>query len=215
MTERYETTPATELRRHPERGSYDRDVVHAILDEALVCHLAYVHEGVPFSMPTAYARSGETIYVHGARANRSLAALAAGAPFSVSVMLLDGLVLARTAFHHSMNYRSVVATGSARLVTTREEKRDAMTLLVDRMAVGRSLATRMPVDWELDVTQVLAIEIAHASAKTRSGGPLDLGSDRLHPCWSGVVPVRLALGAPIAEPDVDPALLAPVVSLGR
>ncbi|AKF04317.1 pyridoxamine 5'-phosphate oxidase family protein [Sandaracinus amylolyticus] len=201
MSNVYPASDATRIKRHPERGSYDRDVVHAILDEALICHLACSTGQHVIAMPTAFARAGETIYVHGAIANRSLDGLLGGAPFSITVTLLDGLVLARSAFHHSMNYRSVVLTGKARLVEGRDEKGEAMTLLVDRMARGRSRETRAPYDWELDATKVIAVEIEHASAKIRSGGPIDDADDMKEPCWAGVVPLRLVASDP--EPEAD------------
>ena len=211
MTDAYPQSDLTRIKRHPERGSYDRAVVHAILDEALVCHLAFVAGGHVLAMPTAFVRRGETVYVHGARANRSLEGLVSGAPFSVTVTLIDGLVLARSAFHHSMNYRSVVITGAARVVEDRAEKLEAMTLLVDRLASGRSRTIRPPADWELDLTRVIAIEIEHASAKTRSGGPLDDAGDMAQPCWAGVVPLRLVASAPIAEAGTSAEHAEPVL----
>lgn len=210
----YPVSDATRLKRHPERGSYDRAVVHAILDEALVCHLAYAHGAHVFAMPTTFARDGETLYVHGARANRSLDALTGGAPFSVTVTLLDGLVFARSAFHHSMNYRSVVLTGRARDVADRVEKRGAMTRLVDRLSPGRDATLRPMHDWELESTRVIAIEIEHASAKVRQGGPIESLDDVAHPAWAGVVPLRLVAGAPVAEArarDATVPTLAPAL----
>lgn len=195
----YPTGPQTKLKRHPERGSHERAQIHAILDEALVCQLAYLHEGTPYSMPTAYARDGEVLYVHGAIANRSLAAIASGAPFSLTVMILDGLVLAHSGFHHSMNYRSVVVLGSARIVDDASEKRRAMDLLVERMAPGRSAAVRPMHDWEADATRVLAVHIEQSSAKTRTGGTVEMDDDRAHPIWAGVIPLRSTRGEPIPE----------------
>ncbi|UJR83145.1 pyridoxamine 5'-phosphate oxidase family protein [Sandaracinus amylolyticus] len=201
MSDAYPISDATRIKRHPERGSYDRDVVHAILDEALLCHLACSVGQHVIAMPTTFARDGETLYVHGAIANRSLEALVGGAPFSITVTLLDGLVLARSAFHHSMNYRSVVLTGKARIVDDREEKITAMILLVDRFGRDRSRQTRAPYDWELDATKVIAVEIEHASAKTRSGGPIDDPDDMNLPYWAGVVPLQLVAAAPVPDPE--------------
>lgn len=217
MTDTYPLSDVTKLKRHPERGSYDRAIVHAILDEALVCHLAYVFtdpRGAQhvIAMPTVYAREGETLYVHGARANRSLDVLAKGAPFSVTVTLIDGLVLARSAFHHSMNYRSVVITGRAREVDDATEKRAAMSRLVERLSPGRDATLRAMHPWEVDVTRVIAIDIEHASAKVRSGPPLDAPDDVAHPVWAGVVPLRLTASEAIADEhvrDVDVPPLAP------
>jgi hypothetical protein len=205
MTDTYPISDATRLKRHPERGSYDREVVHAILDEALVCHLAYAHGANVFAMPTVFARDGETLYVHGARANRSLDALAKGAPFSVTVTLIDGIVFARSAFHHSMNYRSVVLTGRIRELDDRTEKRAAMARLIDRLSAGRDATLRPMHDWELDTTRLLAIEIEHASAKVRSGGPLESIDDVTHPVWAGVVPLRLVASAPVPDEHVREA----------
>lgn len=210
MTDTYPLSDVTKLKRHPERGSYDRAVVHAILDEALVCHLAYAFtdprgtEHV-IAMPTVYAREGETLYVHGARANRSLDVLCKGAPFSVTVTLIDGLVLARSAFHHSMNYRSVVMTGKAREVEDRGEKVSAMARLVDRLSPERNATLRPMHASEIDVTRMIAIDIEHASAKVRSGPPLDAPDDVTHPAWAGVVPLRLTPSAPIADEHVRDA----------
>ncbi len=217
MTDTYPVSDVTKLKRHPERGSYDRAVVHAILDEALVCHLAYTFtdprggEHV-IAMPTVFAREGETLYVHGARANRSLDVLCKGAPFSVTVTLIDGLVLARSAFHHSMNYRSVVITGRAREEDDRDAKVRAMALLVDRLSPGRNAELRAMHAWEVDVTRLIAIDIEHASAKVRSGPPLDAIDDVTHPVWAGVVPLRLTSSAPIADEHVRDAAVPPIAA---
>jgi len=196
----YAPTPRTRVRRLSQRGSYDRALVHSVLDEALVCHVGFVHEGQPYVMPTAFARLGETLYVHGAVANRMLGALSGADSICVTVTLLDGLVLARSAFHHSMNYRSVVALGPAREVTDETEKRRAFDALVERCAPGRSREARAANPSELRGTRVFAIELLEVSAKTRQGPPLDDESDLAQPCWAGVIPLALERGTPV--PDV-------------
>ena len=195
----YPPTEHTRVRRHSERGSYDRALVHAILDEALVCHVGFVADARPFVIPTAFVRVGEWLYLHGAVANRMLGALASPAGVCITVTLLDGLVLARSAFHHSMNYRSVVVLGTAREVTEPSEKRAALDALVERMERGRSRAARAPNEKELAITRVLAVKLEEVSAKTRSGPPLDDASDYGEPCWAGVVPLKIVAGEPIAD----------------
>jgi uncharacterized protein len=196
----YVPTTRTRVRRLPQRGSYDRALVHSILDEALVCHLGYVHDGHPFVIPTAFVRVEETLYVHGAVANRTLGSLSAPNGVCITVTLLDGLVLARSAFHHSMNYRSVVALGQAREVVDAAEKRRALHALVERLEPGRTGVVRAPNEKELRVTRVLAFDLVEVSAKTRTGPPLDDEEDLALECWAGVVPVKLVRDEPL--PDV-------------
>jgi nitroimidazol reductase NimA-like FMN-containing flavoprotein (pyridoxamine 5'-phosphate oxidase superfamily) len=188
------------LRRLPARGVFDRAAVNAILDEALVCHVGYVLDGHPFVIPTSFVRVGETVYVHGAVANRTLGALSAAGGICLTVTLLDGLVLARSAFHHSMNYRSVVALGQARDVLDDAEKRGVLAALVERLEPGRTLVTRAPNEKELRVTRVLALDLVEVSAKTRSGPPLDDEEDLAQECWAGVVPLRLMRGEVVEDP---------------
>jgi uncharacterized protein len=208
----YAPTARTKLHRRPSRGSYDRATVHAILDEALVCQLGFVVDGQPFVLATSFARDGERVYVHGAAAGRMMRTLAAGIPACLGVTLVDGLVLAKTAFHHSMNYRSVVVLGTAREVLDRDEKLRAMALLVDKVSPGRSTQARAPNDGELRATTVLTLPLEEVSAKIRTGPPLaDDGEDADRPVWSGVVPIALRAGAlqPAAlrdEPLERPAL---------
>ena len=161
----------TRVRRLPERGVYERDAIDAILDEALICHLAYVQDGEPRVIPTIHARVGDTLYVHGSNASRTLRATKAGAPVAAEVTLIDGLVLARSAFHHSMNYRSVVVYGRAREVTDPTEKFEAQRALVEHVVRGRSADARLPNDRELNQTTILAIPMDEASAKVRTGPP--------------------------------------------
>ena len=199
----------TRVRRRAQRGRYDRETVHAILDEGLVCHLAFAPDGQPCVLPTAYARAGDTLYLHGSPANRMLRHLAGGLPVCVAVTLLDGVVLARSAFHHSMNYRSVVVFGTARVVTEAGEKARAMRALVEHVAPGRSRDARAASAAELAQTLVLALPLDEASAKVRSGPPIDAEEDLGFACWAGVVPLRLAPGAPVADPGLPPGLVAP------
>ena len=188
------------LRRHSERGRYDRNTVEAILDEALICHLGFVSDGRPWVLPTIHARVGDQLYLHGAVGNNALRSLAGGAPACVTVSLLDGLVLARSAFSHSMNYRSVVITGTPTLVEDPEEKRLAFEALVEHVVPGRTADARAANDSELRKTAVLRIPITEASAKVRTGPPIDTDEADLElPVWAGVVPLRVVAGAP--EPD--------------
>ena len=191
----------TRVRRLPRRGAYDRATIDAILDEALICHLAFSVDGQPYAIPTAYARIGDHVYVHGSAASRMLRA-AGGAPVCFTATLLDGLVLARSAFHHSMNYRSVVVLGGAEEVSDEEERLAAMRALVERVAPGRWAEIRPPNPQELKATTILRLAIAESSAKIRTGPPIDDDEDLALPCWAGVIPLALAAGAPIA--DVSP-----------
>ena len=207
--ESYPVTPRTRLRRRAQRGRYDRAAVHAILDEALVCHVGFVADGRPIVIPTAYARVGDALYLHGSPANRMLRTLAGGLPVCVTVTLLDGIVLARSAFHHSMNYRSVVIFGDARVVEDESEKRDALAALVEHVTKGRAADARPPSSRELEQTLLLRLPLREVSAKVRSGPPIDDEEDRALPHWAGVVPLRLAAGAPIADPGLAPDRPAP------
>jgi uncharacterized protein len=191
----------TRVRRLPQRAAYDRATIHAILDEAMVCHVGLVHAEQPIVIPTIHWRVGDELFVHGSAASRLLEHGGQGAPLCATVTLVDGLVFARSAFHHSMNYRSVVILGRARVVTEREEKLSALTALVNRFAPGRAERVRAPSDLELKATLVLALPIAEASAKVRTGGPNEDEADLSIPVWTGVVPTRLAaLPAQVAEP---------------
>lgn len=192
-------TPHTTLERHPERGSFDSELIFAILDEALVCHVAFVFGGRPFVLPTAHVRVGGTLYLHGSKKSRMLEALSSGARACLCVTLLDGLVLGRSAMHHSMNYRSVMILAQGRDVTGREEKLEALRALVEHVRPGRFAVVRGPSDAELSATRVVAFPISEASAKVRTGPPLDAAHDLGWPCWAGVVPLTLSEGVP--EPD--------------
>jgi nitroimidazol reductase NimA-like FMN-containing flavoprotein (pyridoxamine 5'-phosphate oxidase superfamily) len=192
----------TRVRRLPERGVYERDAIDAILDEALICHLAYVQDGEPRVIPTIHARVGDTLYVHGSNASRTLRSTKGGAPVAAEVTLIDGLVLARSVFHHSMNYRSVVVYGRAREVTDPTEKFEAQRALVEHVVPGRSADARLPNDRELDQTTILAIPMDEASAKVRTGPPKDEDEDLELPVWAGV----LSFTTVTAEPEPDPLM---------
>ena len=188
----------TRVRRLPRRAAYDRATIDAILDEALVCHLAFAVDGQPYAIPTAFARIHEHVYVHGSSASRALRA-AGGAPVCFTATLLDGLVLARSAFHHSMNYRSVVVLGEAEEVTDEAERLAAMRALVERVEPGRWAAIRPPSPQELKATTILRLALAESSAKIRTGPPIDDEEDLALPCWAGVVPLALTRGEPIRD----------------
>jgi len=196
----YLPTPRTQMHRLPVRAAYDHVTVHAILDEALVCHLGFVDAGQPFVIPTTFARVGETLYVHGAAASRTLKALGGGIPICVTVTLIDGLVYARSAFHHSMNYRSVVVFGAASEVVDADDKRSALLAFVDKVSPGRAASARPPSDKELRATTVLGVALAEVSAKVRTGGPKDDPEDMDWPVWAGHLPVSLqAAGEPVSD----------------
>jgi uncharacterized protein len=190
-------TERTTLRRQASRGAYDRATVHAILDEALVAHLGTITPAGPRIIPMTFARVDDTVYVHGSLANPVLRSAADGQEICLAATLLDGLVLARSAFHHSMNYRSVVAYGTARRVTEVSEKRCALEAIVERAGAGRPREARPPNDVELRSTHVLAIPLVEVSAKVRRGGPLDDEADRTWPAWAGVIPLRLVADPPV------------------
>jgi uncharacterized protein len=192
-------TPRTKLRRVPNRGSHDRTTIDAILDEALIAHLGFVHGGRPAVIPTLHARVGDEVYVHGSSASRALRALADGIEACLTVTLVDGLVLARSAFHHSINYRSVVLYGTARPVSRDEQLETALHAFTERLVPGRWDAVRRPTRKELKATSVLALPIAEGSAKVRTGPPVDDEEDYALDTWAGVVPLRLAAMTP--EPD--------------
>lgn len=204
----------TRVRRLPQRANYDRSVIHSILDEALVCHVGFVMNEQPFVIPTIHVRYGNELFVHGSAASRMLEHGATGVELCVTVTLIDGVVLARSAFHHSMNYRSVVILGRARAVSDIAERRRVFAALVDRFAPGRSEHVRAPNELELKATALLALPLDEASAKIRSGGPVDDADDLALPVWAGVIPLGLAAGpAQVAEPTA-PGAAPPLLGLG-
>lgn len=196
-------TDRTRVRRLPKRGAYDRETIHAILDEALLCHVGFVVDGAPVVIPTIHWRQGDMLYFHGSAASRMLRTLRDGVDACVTVTLLDGLVLARSAFHHSMNYRSVVIFGRATLVESEEERLRALDALVEHVVRGRSKDVRPPNAAELRQTMVLALPIEEASAKIRTGGAVDDEEDYALPVWAGVIPMSLTPGEPVVDRDVS------------
>ena len=192
-------TPRTRVVREPQRAVYDREAVNKILDEAFLCHIGFVADGQPYVIPTSYGRDGDVLYVHGSAASRLLRHLEQGAPVCVTVTLLDGLVLARSVFNHSMNYRSVVILGTATLVDDPAEKIAALRALSEHILPRRWDDSRQPNEKELKATSVLRIPIQEFSAKVRVGPPVDDEEDCSFPTWAGVIPLELKTGAPIPE----------------
>jgi nitroimidazol reductase NimA-like FMN-containing flavoprotein (pyridoxamine 5'-phosphate oxidase superfamily) len=209
MTETITPTGRTQVRRLPDRGRYDAEVIHRILDEALYCHMGFVAGRHPVVIPTIHARHGDRLYVHGSPASRMLRTVKGGAELCVTVTLVDGLVLARSAFHHSMNYRSVVVFGTAHEVTDTTEKRTAFRALVDHVVPGRWSDVRPPSEKEIRSTLVLALPLNEASAKVRTGPPIDEEADYGLPVWAGELPLRTVAGRPVADPRMPPGAVIP------
>jgi nitroimidazol reductase NimA-like FMN-containing flavoprotein (pyridoxamine 5'-phosphate oxidase superfamily) len=202
-------TSRTNLKRLPKRGHFDRDTVYAILDEGFICHIGFVVDGQPFVIPTGYARVDDNLFVHGSQASRMLRTLANGVDACVTVTLVDGLVLARSAFHHSINYRSVVVFGRATLVEDREEKDAALFAFSEQVIRGRWNDVREPTESELRQTTVLRMPLTEASAKVRTGPPIDDEEDYSMSTWAGVIPLRLVAGEPIADPRLPAGIEPP------
>jgi nitroimidazol reductase NimA-like FMN-containing flavoprotein (pyridoxamine 5'-phosphate oxidase superfamily) len=201
--------PATDrvrVKRLPERGVYDRDTIDAILDEGRICHLGFVHDGQPLVIPTIHARDGDQVYVHGSTASRTLKTLRGGVPACLTVTILDGLVVARSVFEHSMNYRSVIVLGTARAVEDPDEKLAGLRAVSEHVLPGRWKEARLPNPAELKQTLLLAIPLSEASAKVRTGPAKDEEEDYELPIWAGEVPMRLAW----LPPRPDPLLRADV-----
>jgi uncharacterized protein len=200
-------TTRTEVHRLPLRGTYDRETIDAILDEGLICHVGFVSDGSPFVIPTGYGRDGDRLLIHGSAASRMLRALSIGAEACITVTLLDGLVLARSAFHHSMNYRSVVVLANGTLIDEPEAKMAALRVITERLVPGRWDGVRQPTPQEMKGTTVLSFPINEASAKVRVGPPKDDEEDYALPIWAGVLPLSLVPGAAIADernlPEVE------------
>ena len=205
----YTPTSRTKVRRLSKRAVYDEAKVHEILDEGFLCHVGFSQDGQPFVIPTLYARSGKTIYMHGSGASRMLKTLARGVDVCVTITLVDGYVLARSAFHHSMNYRSVVAFGRAALLADAAEKAAALARFVDALIPGRAAESRPPDRNELAATHVLRFVVEDASAKIRSGGVKDNPADLALPHWAGVVPMRVAYDAPVPDAGIASGALLP------
>ncbi|MGB7436096.1 MAG: pyridoxamine 5'-phosphate oxidase family protein [Candidatus Acidiferrum sp.] len=199
----------TRVVREAHRAVYDREVIYRILDEAFVCHIGFAVEGQPFVIPTMFARVGDHLYIHGSAASRMLRSLTAGTPLCVTVTLLDGLVLARSVFNHSMNYRSVVALGHATLIDDPAEKLRALQAFTEKLIPGRWQDARQPSEKELKATNVLKLPLTEVSGKVRTGAVEDDPDDYALPVWAGIVPLRLAADAPVRGQRCDPAIPTP------
>jgi nitroimidazol reductase NimA-like FMN-containing flavoprotein (pyridoxamine 5'-phosphate oxidase superfamily) len=208
-TTEYEATERTRLTRHGERASYDRELVYGILDEGLICHVGFAVDGQSYVIPMGYARMGDRLILHGSVASRLMQALADGVEACVTVTLLDGLVLARSSFSHSMNYRSVVALGRATVLTLESEKREALDALVEHLVPGRLADLRESTVQEVAATAVLEFPLGEVSAKVRSGPPKDAEGDLGLPVWAGVIPLRLTPLQPEPDPLQSPETQAP------
>ena len=202
-------TKRTKVKRLPDRGRYDRETIDAILDEGFICHVGFVVEGQPYVIPTGYARVGDHIYIHGSAASRMLRNLSQGIDICLTVTLIDGLVLARSAFHHSINYRSVVILGKAELVSDVGEKNAALEALTEHIVPGRWAEVRWPNELELKATTVLKLPIDEASAKIRTGDPKDDEEDYAMDVWAGVLPLELRTGEPIADTRQNSSSMVP------
>ena len=211
-----ETNPSVRTRvvREPQRAVYDREAAYEILDEAFICHVGFVVDGQPFVIPTGFGRAGDNLYIHGSAASRMLRNLDEGVPVCVTVTLLDGLVLARSIFNHSMNYRSVVVLGVARAVTDEAEKLEALRLLSEHILPGRWAESRQPNEKELKATLVMKLPITEFSAKVRQGPPMDDEEDYAFPNWAGVIPLQIVAGAAVSDPTLDPGIGVPAYVRG-
>jgi nitroimidazol reductase NimA-like FMN-containing flavoprotein (pyridoxamine 5'-phosphate oxidase superfamily) len=202
-------TDRTTLKRLPKRGRYEHETINCILDEGLICHVGFAVDGQPFVIPTGYARVKDKLYIHGSQASRMLRTLAGGIDVCVTVTLLDGLVLARSAFHHSMNYRSVVVFGRATMIEKRDEKLAALLAFSEHVVRGRWDDVREPTEQELKATTVLSLTLSEASAKVRTGPPLDDEEDYALPIWAGVIPLRLVADTPLTDPRLPNGIEPP------
>jgi nitroimidazol reductase NimA-like FMN-containing flavoprotein (pyridoxamine 5'-phosphate oxidase superfamily) len=209
MSRPYTPTPRTRLVREADRAVYDREAAYRILDEGFLCHVGFVADGQPFVIPTSYGRKDASLYIHGSAASRMLRQMKDGVPVCVTITLLDGLVLARSIFNHSMNYRSVVVLGKATLVDDPQEKIGALQLISEHILPGRWADARQPNERELKATSVLRLPIEEFSAKVRMGPPIDDEEDYSFPTWAGVVPLEMKTGEPIDDPRLDPAREVP------
>ena len=202
-------TNRTNLKRLPKRGHFDHETVYGILDEGFICHVGFIVDGQPFVIPTGYARVDDNLFIHGSQASRMLRTLAGGVDVCVTVTLIDGLVLARSAFHHSINYRSVVVFGRATLVEDSEEKNSALFAFSEHVMRGRWDDVREPTDTELKQTSVLCLPLVEASAKIRTGPPIDDEEDYDMTVWAGVLPLRMVAGNPINDPRLQSGIEVP------
>lgn len=209
MSEPFNPTARTRVVREPQRAVYDRATAYEILDEALICHVGFVADGQPFVIPTSFGRSGDNLYIHGSAASRMLRNLEEGVAVCVTVTLLDGLVLARSIFNHSMNYRSVVVLGTARAVEDPAEKLEALRLLSEHILPGRWAESRQPNEKELKATLVMRLPIAEFSAKVRQGDPIDDEEDYAFSTWAGVIPLETVAGEPVRDPRLHEKIAVP------
>lgn len=209
MSDIHIPTERTRIVREPQRAVYDRAAAYQILDEGFICHVGFVVEGQPFVIPTGYGRSGDNLYIHGSAASRMLRNLDKGIAVCVTVTLLDGLVLARSIFNHSMNYRSVVVLGTALVVNDPVEKLTALRALSEHILPGRWVESRQPNEKELKATLVMRLPIEEFSAKVRQGPPVDDDEDYAFPTWAGVIPLELVTGEAIDDPKLDPGRAVP------
>ncbi len=207
--ETFTPTQRTTIKRLPKRANYEHETVYQILDEGLVCHVGFVVDGQPFVIPTAYGRVEDKLYIHGSPASRMLRSLQEGVPVCITVTLIDGLVLARSAFHHSMNYRSVVIFGTASIVSNPEEKLEALHAFTEHVVPGRWEEVRQPSRSELTGTLVLSLPLVEASAKVRTGPPSDDEADYSIPVWAGEIPLRVVADAPIDDSRLQPEIVLP------
>jgi uncharacterized protein len=209
MSQPYTPTPRTRLVREADRAVYDRESAYRILDEGFLCHVGFVVDGQPFVIPTSYGRKGDSLFIHGSAASRMLRQVKEGVPVCITVTLVDGLVLARSIFNHSMNYRSVVVLGKATLVDDPAEKIEALRLLSEHIIPGRWADSRQPNERELKATSILRVPIEEFSAKVRKGPVVDDEEDYSFPTWAGVVPLEMAAGEPIGDGRLLPGQSAP------
>jgi uncharacterized protein len=209
LPETFSPTERTRVVREPHRGSFDRETIYKILDEGFVCHVGFAVENQPYVIPTMFARVNDAIYFHGSAASRMLRGVSGGFAVCVTVTLVDGLVLARSVFNHSMNYRSVVALGNATLVDAPEEKLAALRAFTEKILPGRWAAARQPSEKELKATSILRLPLSEVSAKMRTGDVQDDEPDYVLPVWAGVLPLRLTASQPIRDTRCDPALPVP------
>jgi uncharacterized protein len=209
LPETFSPTERTRVVREPHRGSFDRETIYKILDEGFVCHVGFTIDSQPYVIPTMFARVGDAIYFHGSAASRMLRGLSGGLAVCVTVTLIDGLVLARSVFNHSMNYRSVVALGTATLVSETEEKIAALRAFTEKILPGRWEVARQPNEKELKATSILRLPLSEVSAKMRTGDVQDDEEDYVLPVWAGVLPIRLAASEPIRDGRCDAGLAVP------
>lgn len=206
---RHRTTDRTRVRRLPKRGAYDRATIDAILDEGMICHVGFVHDGQPYVIPTLYGRDGGRLVIHGSAASRMLTTLAAGADACVTVTLADGIVVARSVFHSSMNYRSVVILGKLRAITDPGARMEALRVLAEHLIPGRWDDARLPNDTEMKATSILDMSLDEASAKVRTGPPIDEDEDYALPHWAGVLAFARGVEKPVRDPKLKRGIKAP------